>query len=161
MFPLMTCVRTPETRVRIRRSRSGRSPIRIHRFGFANPVLVSQNGEVIAGHGRLAAAKLLGLTLVPVIVLADMTDADRRAYLIADNRLAELAGWDRDILAIELQFLQDVKFDDLEVTGFSLGEIDLILDEASEKSPEEPGPDDETPTKITQAVVTQKGDLWV
>src|SRR5437667_8857468 len=133
----------------------------ITRFGFANPIIVSGGHEVIAGHGRLAAAKLLGHPSVPVVVLADMTEADRRAYLIADNRLAELAGWDRDILAIELQFLQDVKFDDLEVTGFSLGEIDLILDEASEKSPEEPSPDDETPTKITQAVVTQKGDLWV
>jgi hypothetical protein len=133
----------------------------IERFGFANAILVSANGEVVAGHGRLAAAKLLNLPRVPVVVLADMTEADRRAYVIADNRLAELAGWDRDILAIELQFLQDVKFDDLEVTGFSLGEIDLILDEASEKSSEEPGPDDEAPVKLTQAIVSQKGDLWV
>src|ERR1700694_2142281 len=101
----------------------------IQRFGFANPVLVSEDGEVVAGHGRLAAAKLLSLASVPVVVLADMTVADRRAYLIADNKLAELAGWDRDILAIELQFLQDVQFDDIEVTGFSLGEIDMILDE--------------------------------
>jgi DNA modification methylase len=133
----------------------------IERFGFANAILVSANGEVVAGHGRLAAAKLLNLHRVPVVVLADMTEADRRAYVIADNRLAELAGWDRDILAIELQFLQDVKFDDLEVTGFSLGEIDLILDEASEKSPKEAGPEDESPTKTTEALVSQKGDLWV
>jgi ParB-like chromosome segregation protein Spo0J len=109
----------------------------IERFGFANPVLVSQDGEVIAGHGRLAAAKLLRLASVPVVVLADMTEADRKAYVMADNKLAELAGWDREILAIELQFLQDVQFDDIEVTGFSLGEIDIILDEASEKSPQE------------------------
>src|ERR1700694_5994775 len=126
----------------------------IQRFGFANPVLVSEDGEVVAGHGRLAAAKLLSLASVPAVVLADMTVADRRAYLIADNKLAELAGWDRDILAIELQFLQDVQFDDIEVTGFSLGEIDMILDEASEKSPAEPGPDDEIPNKITQTIVS-------
>src|SRR6266849_6161236 len=88
----------------------------IQRFGFTNPVIVSVDREVIAGHGKLAAAKLHeGLTSVPIVVLADMTEADRRAYVIADNKLAELAGWDRDTLAIELQFLQDVQFDDIEV----------------------------------------------
>ncbi len=81
----------------------------IERFGFANPIIVSGDHEVIAGHGRLAAAKLLGHPSVPIVVLADMTEADRRAYVMADNRLAELAGWDRDTLAIELQFLQDAK----------------------------------------------------
>src|SRR6266403_2526585 len=133
----------------------------IQRFGFANPVLVSGNGVVVAGHGRLAAAKLLGLASVPIVVLADMTEADRRAYVIADNKLAELAGWDRDTLAIELQFLQDVQFEDIEVTGFSLGEIDLIIDEASEKIPQEPGPEDEIPTKSIQSIVSRPGDLWV
>jgi hypothetical protein len=111
---------------------------------------VSGEHEVIAGHGRLAAAKLLGLTSIPIVVLANMTDADRRAYVIADNKLAELAGWDRDTLAIELQFLQDVQFEDIEVTGFSLGEIDLILDEATEKEPQEPGPEYEFPPILQQ-----------
>jgi DNA modification methylase len=133
----------------------------IERFGFANPILVSDDREVMAGHGRLAAAKLLNLASVPVVVLADMTKADRRAYVLADNKLAELAGWDRDTLAIELQFLQDEQFEDIEVTGFSLGEIDLILDEASEKSPEEPGPEDELPAETAKTVVSLKGDLWV
>ncbi len=133
----------------------------IQRFGFANPVLVSGNREVVAGHGRLAAAKLLGLASVPIVVLADMTEADRRAYIIADNKLAELAGWDRDTLAIELQFLQDVQFDDIEVTGFSLGEIDMILDEASEKSPQESGPDDDVPARVPQNIVSRTGDLWI
>lgn len=90
-----------------------------------------------------------------------MTDADRRAYVMADNRLAEVAGWDRDTLAIELQFLQDVQFDNLEVTGFSLGEIDLIFDEASEKTLIEPGPEDEIPAKATQRIVSRVGDVWV
>ena len=133
----------------------------IQRFGFTNPVIVSVDREVIAGHGRLAAAKLRGLTSVPVVVLADMTEADRRAYVIADNKLAELAGWDRDTLAIELQFLQDVQFDDIEVTGFSLGEIDMILDEASEKSPQESGPDDDVPAGVPQNIVSRTGDLWI
>src|SRR6267378_7176492 len=133
----------------------------IERFGFTNPVIVSVDREVIAGHGRLAAAKLLGLTSLPVVILTNMTEADRRAYVIADNKLAELAGWDRDILAIELQFLQEAQFEDIEVTGFSLGEIDTILDEASEKRPQEPGPEDETPAKPIEGFVSRRGDLWV
>jgi DNA modification methylase len=133
----------------------------IERFGFTNPIIVSEDHQVIAGHGRLAAAKLLGLTSLPVVILTNMTEADRRAYVIADNKLAELAGWDRDILAIELQFLQEAQFEDIEVTGFSLGEIDIILDEASEKLPQEPGPEDETPAKSIQGFVSRPGDLWV
>jgi ParB-like chromosome segregation protein Spo0J len=133
----------------------------IERFGFVNPIIVSSDHEVIAGHGRVAAAKLLGIASVPIVVLANMTEAERRAYVIADNKLAELAGWDRDTLAIELQFLQDVEFDDIEVTGFSLGEIDLILDEPSEKGPLEPGPEDDIPAKSTQNIVSRQGDLWV
>src|SRR6266478_7685060 len=110
---------------------------------------------------RNRSGKLRSLTSVPIVVLADMTEADRRAYVIADNKLAEQAGWDRDTLAIELQFLQDEQFEDIEVTGFSLGEIDLILDEASEKSPQEPGPEDEIPAKSIQSTVSRPGDLWV
>ncbi|HYR21827.1 MAG TPA: site-specific DNA-methyltransferase, partial [Chthoniobacterales bacterium] len=74
---------------------------------------------------------------------------------------AELAGWDRDTLAIELQFLQDVQFDDIEVTGFSLGEIDMILDEASEKRPQESGPDDDFRGRVPQNIVSRTGDLWI
>ena len=133
----------------------------IERFGFVNPIIVSSDHEVIAGHGRVAAAKLLEIASVPIVVLASMTEAERRAYVIADNKLAELAGWDRDTLAIELQFLQDVEFDDIEVTGFSLGEIDLIIDEASEKEPLEPGPEDDIPAKAIQNIVSRQGDLWV
>ena len=91
----------------------------IERFGFTNPILVSNDREVIAGHGRLRAAQQLGLTSVPIVVLATMSEGDRRAYVLADNKLAENAGWDRDILAIELQGLLDLKFDDPELTGFS------------------------------------------
>ena len=111
----------------------------IKRFGFTNPILVTDDFEVVAGHGRLQAAKSLGMQLVPVVALSSLSEADKKALIIADNRIAELADWDRDILAIEYQGLQDLQFDDIEVTGFSLGEIDTILDEASEKKPVGPG----------------------
>jgi ParB-like chromosome segregation protein Spo0J len=120
----------------------------IKRFGFTNPILVTDDFEVIAGHGRLQAAKSLGMQLVPVVALSSLSDAGKKALIIADNRIAELSNWDRDILAIEYQGLHDLQFDDIEVTGFSLGEIDNILDEASEKKPVEPGPEDHLPPPL-------------
>src|SRR5260221_4163491 len=132
----------------------------IKRFGFTNPILVSGDFEVVAGHGRLQAAKTLGLPQVPVVALSSLSEADKKALIIADNRIAELAGWDRDILAIEYQRLHDLQFDDIEVTGFSLGEIDIILDEASEKKPVEPGPEDHIPP-VVATPVTRRGDLWM
>ncbi len=80
----------------------------IKQFGFVNPVLTDAGGRIIAGHGRVEAAKLLGMGQVPTIRLEDLTEAQIRAYIIADNRLAELAGWDEEILAIELQFLSEL-----------------------------------------------------
>ena len=132
----------------------------IKRFGFTNPILVTDDFEVVAGHGRLQAAKSLGMNLVPVVALSSLSEADKKALIIADNRIAELAGWDRDILAIEYQGLHDLQFDDIEVTGFSLGEIDTILDDASEKKPVGPGPEDELPP-IVATPVSRKGDLWI
>jgi DNA modification methylase len=132
----------------------------IKRFGFTNPILVTDDFEVVAGHGRLQAAKSLGMQLVPVVALSSLSEADKKALRIADNRIAELSNWDRDILAIEYQALDDLQFDDIEVTGFSLGEIDTILDEASEKEPVGPGPEDELPP-VVAAPVSRKGDLWI
>ena len=94
----------------------------ITRFGFTNPVLIDADGGIVAGHGRVAAAKLLGLTQVPTLSLAHLDAAERRAYVLADNKLAENAGWDRELLAIELQGLIDIGFD-LEITGFSLAAL--------------------------------------
>ena len=134
----------------------------IERFGFVNPVLISDDFEIIAGHGRVEAAKILGLRQVPTVRLSNLSPADRRAYVITDNRLAELAGWDRELLASELQGLLELQFDDIELTGFSLGEIDLMLDEAAEKKAEEPGPEDELPANSLQGpAVSRAGDLWV
>jgi ParB-like chromosome segregation protein Spo0J len=136
----------------------------IERFGFVNPVLVSDDFEIIAGHGRVEAAKMLGLREVPTVRLSNLSPAERRAYVIADNRLAELAGWDRELLASELQGLLELQFDDIELTGFSLGEIDLMLDEAAEKKEkaEEPEPEDKLPANSLQGpAVSRAGDLWV
>src|SRR3954469_7462724 len=77
----------------------------IKRFGFTNPVLVDDNNGIIAGHGRVEAAKEVGLTQVPTVRLSDMTEPEIRAYVIADNKLAENAGWDRNLLGLELQYL--------------------------------------------------------
>lgn len=98
------------------------------RFGCNNPILVDKNDTIIAGHGRWAAAKKLGMKEVPTICLEHLSPDEVRAYIIADNKLAELSGWDRDILAIELQHLSSLDLDfDLEITGFDAGEIDFII----------------------------------
>lgn len=133
----------------------------IETFGWTNPILIDGAGGVIAGHGRLEAAKLLGIERVPIIRLADMSEAQIRAYVIADNRLAELAGWDDDLLAIELQALTEIDLDfDIEIIGFETAEIDTLIagldssdgDDEADRLPEI---DDSTPP------TSQPGDLWL
>ena len=103
----------------------------IERFGFNTPVLIDDSGQIIAGHGRVAAAKLLGMESVPTLRLSHLSAADKRAYIIADNRVAEKAGWDRELLSIELQALIDIDFD-IELTGFETSAVDIILEDAEE-----------------------------
>ena len=100
----------------------------IAEFGWTVPVLVGDDGEVIAGHGRILAATELGLTEAPVIVLGHLTEAQRRAYRIADNKLTELGGWDEALLAAELKELLADEFD-LSLTGIEDGELDRLLRE--------------------------------
>ena len=131
----------------------------ITRFGFTNPVLIADDGEIIAGHGRVAAAKLLGAPSVPTLRLSHLTDAERRAYVLADNKLALNAGWDSEILAIEMQALIDLDFD-LTVTGFSLAEVDLVLDASRDGDAEGPvGPEDLIPP-FMEIPVSRTGDIW-
>ncbi len=130
----------------------------IGQFNFVNPVLVDADDGIVAGHGRVAAARKLGFTEVPVIQLAHLSDAERRAYVIADNRLAELAGWDQEILAIELQALSEMELDfDLEITGFETAEIDLLLDDEDES---ERDPADDVPEPVAGPAITRPGDVW-
>ena len=94
----------------------------IREFGFTNPVLIDADGGIIAGHGRVMAARKLGLKDVPCIALGHLTAAQRKAYIIADNKLALNAGWDEELLAVEFADLKDAGFD-LELTGFAAGEL--------------------------------------
>jgi len=131
----------------------------IERFGFTNPVLVSDVSEIVAGHGRVAAAKLLGLESVPTIALSHLSETERRAYVLADNKLALNAGWDRDTLAIELQALVDLDFD-IELTGFGLAEVDFAIDASADADPDgSDAPEDHVP-QIAGPVVTRNGDVW-
>lgn len=131
----------------------------IERFGFVNPVLISDLREIIAGHGRVEAARLLGMETVPTVMLSHMSEAERRAYILADNKLAENAGWDREILAIELQSLIDLNFE-VELTGFSLAEIDFTLDSARDARTDlRDEPEDKMPEPVGEPFI-RVGDLW-
>lgn len=100
----------------------------IKQFGFINPVLMDKDGVILAGHGRVEAAKQAGLTEVPAVCISHLTPAQKKAYIVADNRLAELAGWDKDLLRVELEELQAIDCDfDLTVTGFDTADIDVLL----------------------------------
>lgn len=132
----------------------------IETFGFTNPILVSDELEILAGHGRAAAAQVIGISRVPVVRLSDLSLAERKAYVLADNKLALNAGWDREVLAIELQGLIDLGFD-VETTGFALGEIEVVLDEAAESDPNDAvdGVEDEIPS-VQDEAVCRAGDVW-
>jgi DNA modification methylase len=129
----------------------------IRTFGFTNPVLVNRSKMIVAGHGRIEAAKLLGMSSVPTICLENLTEDQIRTYILADNRLAEKAGWDESILAIELQHLISVDLGfDVSITGFEVGEIDLILQEAAGKE------EQEEPVEISPGpALTKRGDIWL
>jgi DNA modification methylase len=134
----------------------------IKRFGFTNPILIGDDNEIIAGHGRVEAAKLLGMESVPTVRLSHLDTTQRRAYVIADNKLALNAGWDREVLAIELQALVDLDFGS-EITGFSLAEADLVIEEARESSPslKHDADDEIRPLSDVLSAVTRAGDLWL
>ena len=133
----------------------------IRKFGWTNPILVDGTGQVIAGHGRLLAAQQLGLTEVPTLEIDHLSPAEIRAYRIADNRLAELADWDSELLALELGELAGMDLDfDLEVTGYETAELDFLLDSAGDT--ERPDPLDDFPTAaVERPPTTRLGDLWV
>ena len=131
----------------------------IRRFGFTNPVLISDNGEIIAGHGRVMAARELGIAEVPTVRLSHLTQDERRAYVLADNKLALNAGWDTEILAIELQALVDIDFD-VTLTGVSLAEIDLTLDSARDAAVTSGDTAADAIPNVPETPMSQAGDLW-
>jgi DNA modification methylase len=128
----------------------------IREFGWTNPVLIDGDAGIIAGHGRVLAAQRLGLKEVPTIQLDHMTEAQRRAYVIADNKLALNAGWDNDLLKIELGELQALDFD-LALMGFNPSELETLLAPAATEGLTDP---DDTPEPPAQPV-SALGDVWL
>jgi ParB-like chromosome segregation protein Spo0J len=112
-------------------------------FGFTNPILIDDKNGIVAGHGRIKAAQVLGMETVPTIKLGNLTDEQRRAYIIADNKLALNAGWDNDLLSFELQDLQDAGFD-LSLTGFTDAEIEALKFTDEDVDEDHKEPTDET-----------------
>ena len=133
----------------------------IGEFGWTTPILVDEEGNIIGGHGRLEAAKRVGLTTVPVIRLTGLSEVQKRACALADNKIADNAGWDDKLLATELQFIsgQDVDFD-ATVTGFEVGEIDFRIDSLEQVPEEDPADEIPDPTP-DRPPVTEEGDLWL
>lgn len=128
----------------------------IKEFGFLNPVIVDGESGIIAGHGRVMAAQKLGMEIVPVIEASHLTDAQRRAYIIADNRLALDAGWDDEMLRVEFAELGEADFD-LELTGFTLDEIDALQIEEVEEGLT----DEDAVPEVPEQPVTVEGDVWL
>ena len=132
----------------------------IRTFGFTNPVLIDAENTILAGHGRVEAARLLGRETVPCVRLEGMTAAQKRAYVLADNKLALNAGWDEDMLGEELSALLEMDLDfDLEVTGFSIPEIDGLVEGLNVEEPDDPG-DDRLPADADGPPMCRLGDIW-
>ena len=130
----------------------------IAEFGFVNPILVGPDGVIVAGHARLAAARVLKLADVPVIVLAHLTETQRRALVLADNKLAENAGWDEEMLRVELETLQEDGFN-LDLVGFSDEEIEALLRDPEQVA--EGKTDEDAAPEVPEAAVTITGDVWL
>ena len=132
----------------------------IRQFGFTNPLLIDSQNVILAGHGRLAAAKTLGLEQVPCVRLEGMTAQQKRAYVLADNKLALNAGWDEELLALELQGLMEFDLDfDIGITGFSIAEIDGLIEGLNPKDMGNPE-DEWVPADNEEPPVTRIGDIW-
>lgn len=129
----------------------------IAEFGFTTPILSGSDGIIIAGHGRLAAAHKLGLDAVPVVVLDHLTRTQRRALVIADNRIAENAGWDNAMLRLELDALQEEGFD-LDITGFDADALDELM--AGNEPINDGQTDEDTVPEVGETPVSRPGDVW-
>lgn len=134
--------------------------VSIEQFGFTNAVLVDEKNRLLADHGRFAAAEMVGLREIPAVVIKGLSDAEKRALVLADNKLAEQAGWDTELLYAELTELQEVlpaEGLDISLTGFDAAQIDGLLADAPERVPDIA---DEAIPEVQQTAITKKGDLW-
>ena len=138
---------TPEQINKIRSS--------LREFGFVNPLIIDRDYNVIAGHGRLAGAKAEGYTEVPCVFVDDLTEAQKKAYIIADNRMAEDAGWDDELLRVEMEALQDMGFD-IAMTGFDEKEIASLFDTDTEAEED----DFDVDAELEKLTFSKEGDIW-
>ena len=129
----------------------------LREFGFVNPIIVDKDLNVIAGHGRLAAAKAEGITEVPCVFAEHLTEAQKKAYIIADNRMSEDAGWDDELLKVEMEALQDMGFD-LSMTGFDTDELDELF--KNEDDSEVKDDDFDLTAALEKASFVERGDIW-
>lgn len=159
-LPVSSLKPYPKNARRHSRKQIGQVAESIRNLGFNVPILIDEENTVLAGHARLAAAKTLGLGTVPCVRLSHMSNAQKKAFIIADNKLTLNAGWDEEILALELRDLVSIDPEfDVCLTGFSVSEIDGLLDGIKV---EEPGnPKDDTLPAVQELAVTRLGDLWV
>ena len=151
LIPYVNNARThsPEQITKIRSS--------LREFGFVNPVIIDKDFNVLAGHGRLAAAKAEGITEVPCVFAEHLTEAQKKAYIIADNRMSEDAGWDDELLKVEMEALQDMGFD-LSMTGFDTDELDELF--KNEDDSEVKDDDFDLTAALEKASFVELGDIW-
>jgi len=132
----------------------------IRRFGFTNPVLIDGENRILAGHGRVLAARELDMHTAPCLRIDHMTAAEKRAYVIADNKLALNAGWDEELLALELKEIMETEIDfGIDVTGFSIAEVDHLIDGLAPSEPGDPK-DDRLPDLNAVPKRCRSGDVW-
>lgn len=130
----------------------------LREFGFVNPVLIDKNKNIIAGHGRITAAKEEGIKEVPCVLVEHLTEAQKKAYIIADNKLALDAGWDNELLAVELENLKDLDFD-VELTGFGAAEIEDLFSNIHDK--EVSDDDFDVDAALEEESISKQGDIWL
>lgn len=128
----------------------------LREFGFINPVIIDKDYGVIAGHGRLMAAKEEGMTEVPCVFAEHLTEAQKKAYIIADNRMAMDAGWDEELLRVEIESLEAEAFD-LSLTGFDEKELSKLFDDGNETEDD----DFDVDAELEKPPITQPGDIWL
>lgn len=132
----------------------------LREFGFVNPVLIDKDKNIIAGHGRVTAAKEEGIKEVPCVLVEHLTEAQKKAYIIADNKLALDAGWDNELLALELENLKELDFD-VELTGFNAAEIEDLFSQVHDKDVEDDDFDADAALEEIDEPVSKQGDIWI
>ncbi|RKD25221.1 DNA modification methylase [Caminicella sporogenes DSM 14501] len=152
LIPYANNVRT-HSKEQIKKLRSS-----LREFGFINPVLIDKDKNIIAGHGRIIAAKEEGIKEVPCVLVEHLTEAQKKAYILADNRLALDAGWDNELLALELENLKELDFD-IDLTGFNAAEIDELFSNIHDK--EVSGDDFDVDAALEKEPISKHGDIWI